>query len=75
MSASTSSTASTMAPTITSASQHFQALLFSPLTVDGNNYLLWAKRAKANLFAEQLSDAIMFEESPATSISISPAIR
>lgn len=75
MSASTSSTASTMVPTIISASQHFQALLFPPLIVDGNNYLLWAKMAKANLFAEQLSDAIMFEESPTTNISISLAIR
>lgn len=74
MRASTSSTASTMVPTIISASQHFQALLFLPLTMDGNNYLLWAKMAKVNLFAEQLSDAIMFEESPTTSIFIFHAI-
>lgn len=73
MSTSTSSVATstaTMMPTINVEAPRLQPLLFPQLAANGSNYLLWAKTAKAHIFAEQLSDCITFDSLSTVSTSI-----
>ena len=65
MTSSTSSvaTSSAMPVAVTNIEppMRLQPLQFPQLAADGNNYLLWARIAKAHIFADQLSGSISFD--------------
>ena len=61
--ATTTSSVATSTSSITSIeTPRLQPLLFPQLAVDGSNYLLWAKTAKAHIHAEELSASIAFDK-------------
>ena len=49
-----------------------QPLLFPQLDADGSNYLLWARTAKAHIYADGLSDSIAFDDQTTVSTTIPP---